>query len=110
MTHDNPPVACSLDASGLERRLAAIGEVGARSLVSHAVDGDSHLLRFQAGSATRRRLEEIAAAEAECCPFLDLSLSEEGDELVLSISAPEEALAVAAQLAEAFSGGHRPNG
>lgn len=105
MTHDNnPPVACSLDAGKLEQRLAAIGETGTHGLVSHSVEGDSHLLRFRTDPTTRRRLEGIVAAEAECCPFLDLSLSEEGDELVLSITAPEDGRAVAAELAGAFTG------
>ena len=51
----------------------------------------------------RRQLEEIVAAESECCPFLELALAEEGDELVLSIAAPENAQEIADELAEAFT-------
>ncbi len=101
MTDDNP-IVCSLDAEGLQRRLAAIAAVGADSLISTQVEGDCHLLRFRTNAATRKRLEEIVAAEAECCSFLDLSLHGEGDKLVLEIAAPQEAQALAGGIATAF--------
>lgn len=98
------PVACSLGAGALKRRLAAIDEVGARGLTSHAVEGNRHILRFRASPRTRRQLEEIVAGEAACCSFLDLSLSDDRDDLVLSIIAPEPARAIADELAAAFAG------
>ncbi|HEX6688442.1 MAG TPA: hypothetical protein VF085_07225 [Solirubrobacterales bacterium] len=101
---NDTPVACSLGAGELERRLAAIAEIGAGSLISREAGGDSQLLRFRADADTRRRLEEIVVAEGECCAFLDLKLSERGGELVLSIAAPEDAQALADGLAEAFAG------
>jgi hypothetical protein len=61
-------------------------------------------LCFRADAATRRRLVEIVAAEAECCSFLELSLDRRGDELVLSIAAPRGAPALADGLAGAFAG------
>jgi hypothetical protein len=99
---DDTPIACSLNASQLEQRLAEIAAVGSASLISHTREGDRHLLRFRDDATTRQRLEAIAAAEAECCSFLELLLSEDAGELVLSIGAPEEAEAVAAELAAAF--------
>jgi hypothetical protein len=96
------PVACSLDAADLEQRLAAIAAVGADSLIAHEVRGGRHLLRFRGDGATQRRLEEIVAAEAQCCAFLDLSLSDEDGELLLAIVAPDDAQAVADGLAAAF--------
>jgi hypothetical protein len=96
------PIACSLGAADLEQRLVAIAAVGADSLIARKVDDGRHLLRFPADGATRRRLEEIVAAEAQCCAFLDLSLSEEGGELLLSIAAPRDAQAVADGFAAAF--------
>lgn len=97
------PVACSLGAGELEQRLAEIAEIGAGSLISREAGGDSQLLRFRADADTRRRLEEIIAAEAACCAFLDLQLSERDGELVLSIAAPGDAQALADGLAEAFA-------
>jgi hypothetical protein len=102
MTADEP-VACSLGVSELQQRLATIAEVGAEGLISHEAVGGRHRLRFRASTAMRERLEGIVAAEAECCSFLDLSVSEEGGELVLSIAAPEEGQTVADELAGAFA-------
>jgi hypothetical protein len=98
------PIACSLGASDLRRRLDEIAEVGADSLIERSADGDRHLLRFRSDPETRRRLEAIVAAEAKCCSFLDLSLKEQGAELVLSVSAPEDGQPVADELAAAFAG------
>jgi hypothetical protein len=102
MTEGNP-VACSLAANELQGRLVAIGEVGAEGLISRDVEGGRHRLRFRANAATRERLEGIVAAEAECCSFLDISLAEEGGDLVLLIAAPEDGQAVADELAGAFA-------
>ncbi len=98
------PLACSLDPGRLEERLATIREVGAQSLTSHAVEGNRHILRFRGSRKARRQLEEIVAAESKCCSFLDLTLSEEPGDLVLSIAAPDDAQPLAEQLAKAFAG------
>ena len=99
---DDTPIACSLGASELEQRLVAIARIGADSLVSRDLKDGRHLLRFRAGAASQAQLEEIVAAEAECCSFLDLSLSIDVDELVLSIAAPQDAQALADGLASTF--------
>lgn len=106
---EESPIACSLGAAELEQRVATIAEVGAASLLSRSAAAGRHLLRFRAGTQTRRRLEEIVAAESECCSFLDLSLIEEDGELVLSIAAPDGGQETAEGLAEAFGvpGGQR---
>lgn len=96
------PVACSLGATALEQRVAAIAEVGAAGLVSRSTADGRHLLRFRAGGQMKGHLEEIVAAESECCSFLDLRLSEENEELILSIAAPDGGQEAAAGLAEAF--------
>jgi len=97
------PIACSLGAGELQRRLATIAEIGASSLLSRAMHGNSHLLRFRQDPATRRQLEGIIAAEAACCAFLDLSLREDEGELIVLIAAPEDAQALADGFADAFS-------
>jgi len=101
---DHPPLACSLAAGDLAERADAIAEIGADSLVADEREGGRRLLRFRKGEEAKRRLEGIVAAEAECCSFLDLSLDEGDDWLVLSIAAPAGAEAVAEELATAFSG------
>ncbi|HYG95908.1 MAG TPA: hypothetical protein VD741_02255 [Solirubrobacterales bacterium] len=98
------PIACSLSAGDLQRRLAAIANVGAESLIDHVTEEGRHLLRFRSDAGTRRRLEEIVAAEGECCSFLDLSLQERDGALVLSV-APPDGQVVADELVAAFAGG-----
>ncbi len=80
------PIACSLGASDLKQRLAEIAAIVEESLIGQETDGGRHALRFRADAGTRKQLEEIVAAEAECCPFLDLTLEEQGGELILSIA------------------------
>jgi hypothetical protein len=96
------PIVCSLEVGPLEQRLAEIAEIGAEGLIDRRVERDRHLLRFRSDPEIRRRLEKVIAAEAECCAFLDLSLREEGEELVLSIAAPEAGQSTADALAGAF--------
>ena len=73
------PIACSLDAGELPRRLAEIGAIGRDAL--RAVDPGG-VLRFESDPTTRARLEAVVAAESECCPFLALELREEAGELL----------------------------
>jgi hypothetical protein len=102
---DPKPIACSLGANDLQQRLDEIAEVGAAGLVGRDSEGGTHTLRFRADEATHRRLEEIVAAEAECCSFLELELIEQGDEMVLTLGGPQDGQAVADALAVAFGRG-----
>jgi hypothetical protein len=99
---DIQPLACSLGAADLEQRLAGMAEIGARRLTGRSVEDGRQVLRFRADAPTRTRLEEIVAAEAECCSFLDLSLTDDGAEVVLSIAAPRDAEPIAEEIAAAF--------
>lgn len=107
---EGSPNACSLDARELRQRLDEIAAVGAGSLVEHRADGGRQLLRFRSTETTRRRLEKIVKAEAECCSFLDLSLEDRDGALLLSIGAPERGRPVAEELAAAFAGSSRQSG
>lgn len=86
---DGNPLACSLSPNDLQSRLDEITKLGAESLVAHDTEGDRHLLRFRKDVETRQRLEALIAAETQCCPFLDLSLTESDNELVLLAVAPK---------------------
>src|SRR5688500_534883 len=97
----DPQIACTLNADERPKRLAEIRAIGESSLVSVAPEG---VLRLRADQATRGRLAGIIAAESACCSFLDFDLREEGAELVLTITAPEGAEALASDLVSAFSG------
>jgi len=100
------PVVCSLGAGDLQERLAEIAMIGVEALIDRSSAEGVHLLRFRSNPESRSRLEEIVAAEAQCCAFLDLSLREEGDDLLLSIAAPDAGQETADALAAAFCGTH----
>jgi hypothetical protein len=99
------PIACSLTAAELPGRLAAMAAVGSGALTDVEVHALSARLRFAAGPGVRERLEEIVAAESECCAFLTLALADEPDANVLTIEAPADAELVLAELVDAFRGG-----
>lgn len=96
------PVVCSLEAGDLQQRLAEIAAIGRASLIEHRAHDGTHVLRFRGSPETQRKLEEIVAAEQQCCAFLGLALNEDGDDLVLSITAPEAGQLTADGLAAAF--------
>jgi hypothetical protein len=99
---DPQPIACTLGTSQLGQRLDEIAALGAKSLLGHDLKDGAHTLRFRRDDGTRHQLEEIVAAEAQCCSFLDLSISEREDDLVLAIAAPEGGDQLAEALALAF--------
>jgi hypothetical protein len=96
------PIVCSLEAGDLQQRLIEVAEVGAEALLDHRAQNGRYVLRFRSTAKTRLRLRDIVAAEAHCCAFLDLSLRDDGDELVLSIGAPQSGQDTADALAAAF--------
>ena len=96
------PIACSLDADELRVRLTEMSEVGRDALHDVRSTPGKAVLRFAADAETRERLEAIVDAEARCCAFLDFSLLEDADEIIVTISAPEGADLVLEDLVSAF--------
>ncbi len=103
----NPPIACSLTAAEMPKRLAEMAAIGQSSLLSVDTLDARAVLRFRAGAEMRERLEAIVVAEAQCCAFLCMELRDEDDTLVLSVQAPEGAEPVMGDLVAAFSGRER---
>jgi hypothetical protein len=103
-TPEELPMACSLDSGGLQDRLRRLAELGAASLLGSEGESGSRTLRFRDDPQTRAALDVAVRAEGECCPFLDLSVSRAGGELVLAIEAPAGGEAIADELAAAFRG------
>jgi hypothetical protein len=99
------PMACSLDGGDLRSRYVELSRLGAAALIESQSKGPRHRLRFRRSAELERKLEAVVAAEAKCCPFLDLSIRREEGELVLTISGPPEAEPVSGQLAAAFGAG-----
>jgi len=93
------PIACSLSADELPRRLGELSAVGTDALLSVDAGG---VLRFRADERTRARLEAIVAAESRCCSFLSFDLSEQAGALALTITAPEGAEPLALDIVNTF--------
>ena len=97
------PIACSLQPGDLKTRQAELVAVGGRSLLSvKRADGEPALLAFRNDAQTRSELERIVAAEAECCAFLDMRISN-GDALELQIDGPADAGPIVDELVEAIA-------
>jgi hypothetical protein len=98
------PIACSLSATELTQRLAAIAGLGREALIDVHSEPCRARLRFAAGPGVRRRLVAIVNAESECCAFLAMNVSDEADAVLLTIDAPAGAEIVLAELVDAFRG------
>src|SRR3954454_16059946 len=93
---DHQPIACTLTPGDRDARVTKMAALGGALLGAEHEDGRA-VLRFRADAATRARLAALVAAEALCCPFLDLDL-----ELTLSIAGPPEAAPLVEDMAAAF--------
>jgi hypothetical protein len=97
------PIACLLGAGDLETRQAELSAIGRRSLVSvDRADGTRVVLSFNNDAETKLELERIVAAEAECCAFLELTITD-GDQLTLTIDGPPGAAPIVDELIGAIA-------
>ena len=101
------PIACSLSAGDLRSRLAELRALGGDGLESIAEEPGRAVLRFRPDSDIRHRVEAAAAAEADCCAFLDFRVDRGPDATVLTISAPNGGAEAIGQLVAAFRGSVR---
>jgi hypothetical protein len=99
------PIACTLDATALHRRLETMAALGRDALVTGQVDGTQVTLRFAGRAGVRDRVDAIVDAESECCRFLTMHVREEPGAVVLRIDGPEGAEPVLTELVDAFTGG-----
>jgi DNA-binding transcriptional MerR regulator len=96
---ESVPVACSLDAASMADRIDDW-----RAVTDHAesieLTATGASARFPIDAGLASAISSLASAEASCCPFLTLSLTFEGDRMVLRIDAPAGAEDIARQLIE----------
>jgi hypothetical protein len=84
-----PPIACTFDAGSFKARLAWIAALNARALTTSRRGDLALTLEYRREALVDVR--ELVRGEQACCAFLDFSLDERGDNLVLTITAPEAA-------------------
>jgi hypothetical protein len=85
-------------------RRAEMLALGRAALVDARLSPVRAQLRFAAVDGVPARVGALAAAEAECCPFLTLRVTGEPGVVLLTVDAPEEAGGVLAELVESFRG------
>lgn len=101
-----PPIACTLDTRSFEARLAWIAALNARALTKSRRGDLALTLEYRREALDDVR--DLVRGEQTCCAFLDFSLDERGDNLVLTITAPEAARDAVDLLFEQFEAGGAP--
>jgi hypothetical protein len=88
---DSPPLACSLSAAAAAERARRWRALLDRALLDGPpiAGGRRLVLRAEPGAAAE--LDDLVAAERECCPFLTMTIAPEGERLVLDVVAPPDA-------------------
>jgi hypothetical protein len=100
--HDTPPIACTLTGSDFQARLAAIAELARQSLRDYWRHDLELSLTYAPDAAARVR--DMVRNERACCAFLAFDLREKPQEIVLTITAPEDARELAVALFGQFVG------
>jgi hypothetical protein len=99
-----PPIACTLDPAQMPQRGEEIRALGRAGLQAVERGERQVTLRFRRDAAIREGVERIVAAESRCCAFLDLTLADQKDAIVLTIAAPEGGEPAMHALAHLFAG------
>jgi hypothetical protein len=85
---DSTPFACSLTApAGAERARRWRTLLDDGLLYVRPIPGGRRLA-FRAEPGVVQELDELVAAERECCPFLNLTIARFDERLILDIVAP----------------------
>jgi MerR family transcriptional regulator, copper efflux regulator len=98
------PIACSLSGADFAERVEELRALGRDGLVSVSKVPGRAVLRFRPAADIRERVEAAAAAESECCAFLDFRVDDDDEAITLTISAPNGGAEVVGELAALFSG------
>ena len=94
------PIACTLQGTSSQERLAWIEELARDGL--RAVTRDDLRLELSYTADVAGRVREMVGKEQVCCAFLNFELTETGEEVRLTIKVPERAREVADALFEQF--------
>jgi hypothetical protein len=86
-----PLMACSLEATGQQARLAHWREVLAAA-VSREETSEGVRYIFVADAQAEQRIRDLAAAEHGCCSFLEFDVRREADHVLMHVTAPADGL------------------
>jgi hypothetical protein len=94
------PIACTLAPAEFKDRLASIAQLNKSALRKH--ERRDLVLELRYGLEARERVQAMVRNEQACCAFLAFRLDEVGDEVRLTITAPERARETADALFDQF--------
>jgi hypothetical protein len=108
--HGESPIACTLQGGTYQERLAWIAELARDGL--RGVNREDLRIELRYAPDVADRVRQMVGNEQDCCAFLDFELTETGEDVRLTITAPERARDVADALFEQFlpSGASAKNG
>jgi hypothetical protein len=86
-----PLIACALDASGQQARLRDWAELLAEA-ASREATAEGARYSFVVGEEVERRIRALAAAEHDCCAFLEFGVVRTDDTVEMTVTAPVEGL------------------
>lgn len=99
-SHGDAPIACTLQPGSYQERLAWIAQLARDGLLG--VSRKDLRLELRYAPSVADRVREMVAKEQECCAFLNFEISETGEDVRLTIAAPERSRDVADALFEPF--------
>lgn len=97
-------VACALQGDDLVERVQAWMAVASQGLDRRAEPGRI-VSTYPRDRELLARIEQLIAAEAECCPFLKFRIEEQPDEMIVELQLPEELTPAFAALLQAVTEG-----
>jgi predicted ester cyclase len=85
------PFACTLQPAQMPQRGDEIRSVGRAGLQAMERGEREVTLYFRRDPDIRERVQNIVAAKSNCCRFLDFTITDEDDVILLTVAAPEGA-------------------
>ena len=93
------PIACSLTADAAGNRESHWRSLLSRALVSRTTSRELLRIKLRKLPGVRGELERLVLAEAECCPFMTMSIdTTDRDFIMLAVAAPEAAAPILEQM------------
>jgi hypothetical protein len=93
------PIACTLSASDQVARADEWRQLKAKAITREFTDAGARLT-FAPGTIAATEVADLVAREVTCCPFFTFTLEVTAQHLMLTITAPEDAVQVVAALAD----------
>lgn len=82
--------SCTLDEEQARQRQSAWHQLAGDALRSRGrADDGTVVLRFEGDDQTEARVRELAELEQGCCSFFDMTVTRDGDQVVLHATAPD---------------------